>query len=52
MRTHLENIDLGQICSRFGGGGHKMAAAFSQTIQFFESIVVARIDLFNLLKNY
>jgi hypothetical protein len=52
MRSHIKEIDLGYICSLFGGGGHKSAAAFANNRNFFDEIVISQIDLYNALKNY
>jgi nanoRNase/pAp phosphatase (c-di-AMP/oligoRNAs hydrolase) len=45
MRTHVDTIDLGEICKSFGGGGHKSAAAFSGNKNFFDGIIVESIQL-------
>lgn len=52
LRSHTKDIDLGYICSLFGGGGHKSAAAFSNTRQFFDDIVLSNVDLYKILNYY
>lgn len=52
MRSHFKEIDVGYICSLYGGGGHKSAAAFAQNQKFFDDIVISRIDLYNVVQYY
>ncbi len=52
LRTHIKDFDLGYICSKFGGGGHKSAAAFAQNKQFFDDIFISRVDLIKDLKMF
>lgn len=52
LRTHSNDIDLGHICSLFGGGGHKLAAAFAKNKKFFDDNIVQKIDLYKDLVYY
>jgi hypothetical protein len=52
MRSHLPDIvDCGNICSLFGGGGHKAAAAFPQEYKFFSNLCIQNVNLKKDLKN-
>ncbi len=46
LRSHSKDVDLSYICSLFGGGGHKSAAAFSQRKKFFDKIIISQINLY------
>jgi nanoRNase/pAp phosphatase (c-di-AMP/oligoRNAs hydrolase) len=52
LRSHSKDIDLGYICSIFGGGGHKSAAAFATNKIFFDKSTISRIDIYKDLLKY
>ena len=52
LRTHSNDIDLSYLCSVFGGGGHKSAAAFATNKEFFDKCTLNRIDLYKDLSKY
>ncbi len=53
LRTHLKDqVDVGYICSLFGGGGHKSAAAFACDSIFFNNIIESNLELRTILQYY
>jgi nanoRNase/pAp phosphatase (c-di-AMP/oligoRNAs hydrolase) len=52
MRTHIEDIDLGDLCKAYGGGGHKLAAAFSGKKSLIDDLIVQEIDIQRFMKDY
>jgi nanoRNase/pAp phosphatase (c-di-AMP/oligoRNAs hydrolase) len=52
LRTHSKEIDLGHICSLFGGGGHKTAAAFAEKKSFFDNFIIGKLDIYKDVQNY
>jgi hypothetical protein len=52
MRSHSDEINLGDICKNFGGGGHKKSASFTETTNFINNIKVEKVFLSNEIINH